>query len=167
MTRLLVLWLLAERSLTGYEIKKALTDDGTRFWFSLEDGSIYSALRTLTKHGHAEIVATEQEGNRPTRTRYRITPRGREHYRDLLVAAIETPTLPVASIDVALAARGDLDPTTVSIALAARAKALHRLIDALETNRAAAPSAAVADRNRSLLQAELDWLDELDHRLAT
>lgn len=167
MTRLLILWLLAERPLTGYEIKKALTDDGMRFWFELEDGSIYSALRTLTKHGHAEIAGTEQQGNRPTRTRYRITAAGRRRYRELLIDALRTPALPIAPIDVALAARGDLDPTAVSEALAARTKSLHELGTDIDAHGAAAPSRAVVDRNRALVLAELDWLEQLDQRTAT
>ena len=167
MARLLILWLLAERPLTGYEIKKALTDDGMRFWFELEDGSIYSALRTLTKHGHTEIVGTEQEGNRPQRTRYRITATGRRHYRQLLIDALRTPVLPVAPIDVALAARGDLDSTAVTEALAARTKTLHELSDDIDARRSAAPSSALVDRNQALVQAELDWIAHLDHRTAT
>ena len=167
MARLLTLWLLAERPLTGYEIKKALTDDGMRFWFGLEDGSIYSVLRTLTKHGHAEIVATEQHGNRPTRTRYRITAAGRRHYRELLVEALATPALPVAAIDVALAAGGDLDPTVVGEALATRTKALHELLADAEAHRNASPASIIVDRNVALLSAELDWLARTDDRSAT
>lgn len=167
MTRLLVLWLLAERPLTGYEIKKALTDDGMRFWFALEDGSIYSALRTLTKHGDTEIVGTERDGNRPTRTRYRITEAGTRRYRQLLIEALATPALPVAPIDVALAARGDVDATATSEALASRTKSLHALLADIDAHRSASPSSAVADRNRALVMAELDWLEQLDQRTAT
>jgi len=167
MARLLILWLLAERRLTGYEIKKALTDDGMTFWFALEDGSIYSVLRTLVKHGDAEVVGTEQEGNRPKRTRYRITAQGRRHYKELLVEALRTPLLPVAPIDVALAARGDLDSTIVSEALAGRTKSLHELTVEIEQQRTAAPSDALVDRNSIIVQAELDWLGQLDQRTAT
>ncbi|MEL6891801.1 MAG: PadR family transcriptional regulator [Actinomycetota bacterium] len=167
MTRLLILWLLAERPLTGYEIKKALTDQGMRFWFELEDGSIYSALRTLTKHGHTRIVGTEQEGNRPQRTRYRITAAGKRHYRQLLIDALRTPALPVAPIDVALAAQGDLDPTAVTEALAARTKRLRELGDHIDVHRTAAPSGALVDRNQALVHAELEWLARLDHRTTT
>ena len=87
MARLLVLWLLNERPMHGYEIKKSLSDAGMRFWFGLEDASIYSVLRTLAKHGYAVASAPEQQGNRPARTRYEITTEGRRHYRQLLEQA--------------------------------------------------------------------------------
>ena len=60
MARLLVLWLLSERSSYGYEIKKALGGQGTALWFRLDDASIYSALRTLTKHGQLNVTIGEE-----------------------------------------------------------------------------------------------------------
>jgi DNA-binding PadR family transcriptional regulator len=167
MARLLVLWLLAERQLTGYEIKKALSDEGMKFWFGLEDASIYSTLRTLTKHGHAQIVGTEQQGNRPARTRYRITNEGRRYYRGLLTHVLAVPSLPIAPIDVVLAASGDLEPTTVSEALARRSKALHELAAQIAELAAAAPSPTIADRNLCMVAAEIAWLNSLDQRRIT
>ncbi len=167
MARLLVLWLLSEHPMHGYQIKKALSDDGIAFWFGLEDASIYSVLRTLTKNGYAQELPAEQSGNRPQRTKYRITASGRRHYRHLLAEALAHPTPPVAAVDVALAARGDLDPTAISEALATRTKSLHGLEAEIEAARAAAPAAAIVDRNLALVQAELSWLNELDHSTIT
>lgn len=167
MARLLVLWLLSEQPMHGYQIKKALSDDGMAFWFGLEDASIYSALRTLTKNGYAQELPTEQPGNRPPRTRYRITASGRQHYRYLLTEALKHPTPPIAAIDVALAARGDLDATTISEALATRTKSLHTLEEKIEAARSAAPATAIVDRNLTLVRAELRWLSELDHSTIT
>ena len=167
MARLLVLWLLAERSSYGYEIKKALSDEATGFWFSLDDASIYSALRTLTKHGHTKQLGTEQEGRRPQRTRYAITSSGRRYYRSLLVDALATPSLPVAPVDVALAARGDLDPTAVSEALARRATSLDELATGIEAARLSTPSPAIASRNLALVDAERAWLAALDQSTIT
>ena len=167
MTRLLVLWLLNERSSYGYEIKKALSDDDIAFWFALDDASIYSALRTLTKHGHAVEVGVEQDGHRPKRTRYAITPAGRQQYRQLLLDALSTPVLPVAAIDVALAARGDLDPTEVGQALAKRAKTLNEMAAGIEAARPGTPSPEIARRNLALVESELDWLAGLDQSTIT
>ena len=60
LTRLLVLWLLSEGRLHGYQIKKILDDDTLRFWFPDEFGSIYSVLRTLERHGYVTPVAVER-----------------------------------------------------------------------------------------------------------
>lgn len=163
MARLLVLWLLNERAMHGYQIKKALTDDGMAFWFRLEDASIYSVLRTLTKNGYAESDGGDSGGGRRQRTTYRITSSGRQYYRSLLAEALATPVRPASPIDVALSARGDLEPTEVSSALADRSKRLHELVAEMQRGKRAAPSAAMVERNLAVVQAELDWLDRLDH----
>lgn len=167
MARLLVLWILSEHPMHGYQIKKALSDEGMSFWFGLEDASIYSVLRTLAKNGYAQELPSEQAGNRPRRTRYRITPAGRRYYRNLLAEALAQPTPSIAAVDVALAARGDLDSATVSEALATRTKSLHELEAQIEAARAAAPAPAMVDRNLALVRAELAWLAELDHATIT
>lgn len=167
MARLLVLWLLSERSCYGYEMKKALSDESTRFWFALDDASIYSVLRTLTKHGYAEAVGVEQEGARPRRTRYAITGEGRRHYRELLVEALSTPVRPIGPIDIALAARGDLPATEVGMALAERAKRLDRTATRIREHRRGAPSPAIADRNLAIVEAERAWLATLDQATIT
>jgi DNA-binding PadR family transcriptional regulator len=163
MIRLLVLWLLSERAMYGYEIKKSLSDPGFAFWFPVEDASIYSALRTLAKHGYAVEAAVEQPGARPRRTRYAITAEGRRLYHRLLAEALATPVLSVGLVDVALAAGGDLDPTEIGVALSARAKALAELREDIEGARRAAPHPAIVDRNLGIVEAELRWLERLDH----
>ncbi len=167
MARLLVLWLLSERSSYGYEIKKSLSDDTTAFWFSLDDASIYSALRTLTKHGFTREVGVEKQGGRPPRTRYAITAEGRRYYRQLLNEALSTPSLPVAAIDIALAARGDLDAASVGTALARRAKSLEELTARIEANRSGSPSPEIASRNLAIVRAEQAWLASLDQSTIT
>ena len=167
MARLLVLWLLSERSSYGYEIKKTLGDEANRIWFALEDASIYSVLRTLTKNGYAEAVGTERAGARPTRTRYAITAAGRRYYRQLLVDALSTPARPIGPIDVALAARGDLPAADVGVALAQRAAALDEMASELRVGHRSAPSPAMAARNLAVIEAEQAWLAELDHTTIT
>jgi DNA-binding PadR family transcriptional regulator len=162
MARLLVLWILSERASYGYEIKKALTDGGTAFWFGLDDTSIYSALRTLVKHGYAREVGIEQPGARPPRTRYEITAAGRRHYRELLIEALATPRPPTAPIDVALAAHGDLDEATVRAALDRRNAALSDLEAGIHGAAAAAPGRAIVDRHLAAVRAEREWLARLD-----
>jgi DNA-binding PadR family transcriptional regulator len=167
MGRLLVLWLLSEQPMYGYEIKKALTNGGMAFWFGLEDASIYSVLRTLTKNGFAKELDAEQSGNRPVRTRYSITSSGQQYYRTLLREAMTTVALPISPFDVALAARGDLGPAVVAQALDTRLASLRELEDAIDATRSAAPNTAIVERNLALVVAERTWLETLDHRTIT
>lgn len=161
MTRLLLLWLLAERALTGYEIKRGLTDAGMRFWFTVEDASIYSVLRTLLRNGHVVEEAVERTDTRRPRTRYAITPEGRAHYRGLLRQALADPHPFAAPVEVALAAGGDLDPGEVVSCLSLRAEALRGLIAEQERHAPSSPSVPLVGRRRALARAELAWVEEL------
>ncbi len=165
MTRLLVLWLLAERPQHGYAIRKALADGGLLFWFAVEEASIYSVLRTLVKAGHATEGAAEPGRAGRPRVLYAITPTGRRHYAALLRDALATPSLPAAAIDVALTAGGDLPDDEVVALLGARGAALRELLDGMAAHASAAPAAALVERRRALAAAELAWTEEQIRRL--
>ncbi len=70
-----LLALLAQRDLTGYELKvrfeRALGD----FW-QLNSGQVYSTLERLRRAG---LVARQKENGAVERTRYTLLPRGRRH----------------------------------------------------------------------------------------
>jgi DNA-binding PadR family transcriptional regulator len=60
----------------GYQVRRELLSWRADVWAKVAPGSIYQALRTLTKHGLLEPVATEAGAGGPERTVYRITPDG-------------------------------------------------------------------------------------------
>jgi DNA-binding PadR family transcriptional regulator len=157
MVRLLILWLLSERPLHGYRIKKILEDEGLAFWYPVEFASIYSALRTLAKEGWVVEEATEREGSRPPRTRYRITPAGRDHYRHLLRAAWSEAPHHRHPIDVACAAGGDLEGQEVLALLERRVTNLETRSTEIDAATRASPSRLLVDRARRLNAAETDW----------
>jgi DNA-binding PadR family transcriptional regulator len=82
-TRLVILGLLQDRPLHGYEIKHVI-EDHMGDWTSIAFGSIYFALKKLTEEGMIEVAATERAGNRPSRTVYAVTDAGREEFLRLL-----------------------------------------------------------------------------------
>jgi len=82
-TRLVILGLLQQRPLHGYEIKHVI-EDHMGDWTSIAFGSIYFALKKLTEEGMIEVAATERAGNRPSRTVYAVTDTGREEFLRLL-----------------------------------------------------------------------------------
>jgi DNA-binding PadR family transcriptional regulator len=156
-TRLLILWLLSERSMHGYQIKKSLTDHGMRFWFEVEDASIYSSLRTLVRLGYAVEAGIEAGETKRPRTKYAITASGRAHYRELLQRALaDTPSFR-SPIDVAMCAGGDLAPAEIASSLRARAANLADRIDALAGVSRSAPDPSLVDRHRAHLDVELAW----------
>jgi DNA-binding PadR family transcriptional regulator len=82
-TRLVILGLLRERPLYGYEIK-SIIEDHMGDWTNIAFGSIYFALGKLSDEGFIEKVATEQAGNRPSRSIYQITTKGQDEFMRLL-----------------------------------------------------------------------------------
>jgi DNA-binding PadR family transcriptional regulator len=159
LVRLLVLWLLSEQPLHGYRIKRALDDEGVAFWFPVEFASVYSLLRTLVKQGHAEELGLEQEGARPERMLYRISRKGRAHYRDLLERAWSEPEPPGERVLVALAALPDLAPERLQAALQRRKAALTERLAQCAALADAAPEPAMVQRTLALTRADLKWLE--------
>lgn len=165
LSRLLVLWLLAEQPLHGYRIKTILDDEALRFWFPIEFGSIYAVLRSLVKAGFVEPVAVERVGQRPERTRYAITRAGRRHLAELLERAWRELSRSADPIALALAARSDLaDERRVPKLLGERIAALRSRLEQLDRLERSAPAPEMVERERALARAELDWAEALQQR---
>jgi len=98
-TRLLVLGCVRIfQPVHGYDVRRELLSWRADEWASISPGSIYNALKSLTRDGLIEIVGTEQAGARPERTTYRLTPTGDEEFETLLRAAwwqVEQPVDPL------------------------------------------------------------------------
>ena len=129
----------------GYRIKLILEDDSLRFWFPVEYASIYAVLRTLVKEACVRVVAIEREGQRPERTRYAITRTGRKHFAELLAQAWREPQSPSEAIQLALAARAELDDAE---------------IEALDRLARSAPAPEMVQRQVALTRADLAWSQE-------
>jgi DNA-binding PadR family transcriptional regulator len=82
-TRLVILGVLCERPLHGYEIKHII-EEHMGDWTNIAFGSIYFALKKLSEEGFVEKAGIEQEGGRPSRTIYQITEAGRTEFLRLL-----------------------------------------------------------------------------------
>jgi DNA-binding PadR family transcriptional regulator len=84
----------------GYFIRRELLSWQADEWAKLNPGSIYNALRTLTREGYlVEKAAREGRGGGQSRTEYSLTPDGESHFLGLLRNALwhadiyETSTL--------------------------------------------------------------------------
>ena len=82
-TRVVILGLLPRKPLHGYEIKQII-ESHMGDWTSIAFGSIYFALDKLSDEGLVERASVEQHGNRPSRSIFRITGKGREEFLRLL-----------------------------------------------------------------------------------
>ncbi len=81
--RLVILGLLRENPLYGYEIKQII-EEHMSDWTSIAFGSIYFALDKLSTENFVEKVSVEKEGRRPSRSVYQITDTGRQEFLRLL-----------------------------------------------------------------------------------
>ena len=92
MTELLVLELLENENLSGYDIQLLLQTSDAQTWGGVLVGSIYYALKQLQKDDYIEVAAVERTGRRQ-RAVYRITDRGRAYLNEQAVAALQSPTV--------------------------------------------------------------------------
>jgi DNA-binding PadR family transcriptional regulator len=163
-TRLVILGLLRERPLYGYEIKQII-EEHMGDWTNIAFGSIYFALGKLADEGFIEKVATEQEGNRPSRTVYKITEAGQEEFLRLLREVWTEIERHYYTIDIALAYMEALPMEEVKGYLRGRVAQLEAIVDHIEEHRVErmagdevpASASVVFDHGVAHFQAELAW----------
>jgi PadR family transcriptional regulator AphA len=82
-----VLGLLSMAPMSGYEMRRVISESIGHFW-SESFGQIYPALKRLTAEGRVE-KKTERQKGRPDRNVYSLTTKGRERLREwLMVPAV-------------------------------------------------------------------------------
>jgi len=80
---MLILGVLAERPMHGYEIQQWMKDSRTDLWAGVRPGSLYHALKQLDAEGLIKVKNVISQGERG-RTIYQITRNGRTELRSLV-----------------------------------------------------------------------------------
>lgn len=80
---MLILGVLAEQAMHGYEIQQWMKETRTDLWADVKPGSLYHALKQLHAEGLITVADTLSQGER-TRTVYRITKAGRAELTEIL-----------------------------------------------------------------------------------
>jgi DNA-binding PadR family transcriptional regulator len=84
-TRLLVLGVVRTHGKAhGYQVRRELLSWSADRWANVAPGSIYHALKQMTKEGLLELVELESAEAGPERTGYRLTPDGETEFQILL-----------------------------------------------------------------------------------
>jgi DNA-binding PadR family transcriptional regulator len=167
-TQLVILGLLRERPLYGYELKHII-EERMGDWTSIAFGSIYYALDRLAGDDLIEEVATEQEGGRPSRTIYRITEAGHEEFLRLLRDVWSEVQRHYHTFDIGLTFIRALPVEEVKDYLRHRVAQLEAILQHLDEHQreqmaheeAPRVAAAVFDHSRAHFRAELDWTRDL------
>jgi DNA-binding PadR family transcriptional regulator len=167
-TRLVILGLLRDRPLYGYEIKQII-EGHMGDWTSIAFGSIYFALDKLTEEGLTRKVATERKGDRPSRSVYRITAAGRAEFTRLLRQTWGEVEHHYYAFDIALAFMEGLPAKETKRILRERIRqmeivqkqlAAHRK-EQLKRKEVPRVASAIFEHSRVHLKAELDWTRDL------
>lgn len=170
--RLVILGLLRERPLYGYEIKQII-EERMGDWASIAFGSIYFALDKLAGEEFVEKVEVEQEKKRPARCVYQITPKGRDEFLRLLRAGWQQVERQFFSLDICLFFLNSLPLEEVKNYLRIRQGALRDALEHLKKHRAeqmAVPevprlAGAIFDHTFVHTSAELAWVSALLQKL--
>lgn len=169
---LAVLTLLWERPMHPYEMSMTLRERRKDETVRLNFGSLYSVVEGLEKRGLIEAASTEREGNRPTRTVYRITDDGATEAVDWLSDLVRTPVKEFPQFEAALSFLPLLPPDDVARLLRMRAASVRTTLTSLETTvdearRHGLPRifALEAEYEIGLLRAELDFVVGLEQSI--
>ena len=116
---LYILGVLHRGNFHPYEIKRRLTQAMIECFTDVDIGTLYYAVRQLAECGLLTAVAHQRVARGGMRTVYRITPRGRDRFRELLHAQF--------------AAEGDLRETLYGPMLFLHLADLNLVADALRS----------------------------------
>ena len=167
-TRLVILGLLKDKALYGYEIKHII-EKHMGDWTSIAFGSIYFALNKLNDEGYVEQDTVEKVGNRPARSVYKITEKGRKEYLNLLRKVWQTIDREYYPLDIALAFSYDLPKDEVKNHILNRIMHLENALKHIKEHkkeqlgRKNIPKTAeyVFTHSEYHIQAEYNWLKSL------
>lgn len=163
--RLVILGLLRQRPLYGYEIKQII-EEHMGDWTSIAFGSIYFALDKLTEEGFIERAGVEQAGNRPSRSVFQVTETGRQEFLRLLRAGWRTVERQYFDLDLCLFFMGALPREEVKSYLHERIAGIEEVLHHVhahqeeEMAKEEVPPLARAIFSHTLAhtRAELEWL---------
>jgi DNA-binding PadR family transcriptional regulator len=162
--KLLLLGLLRRQEMHGYQLFEFIERD-LGYCTDLKKPTAYYLLNKMAQDGWIEEEMI-QDGNRPPRRVYRMTPAGEAAYQQLLRESLEGYSPITFKGDVGLAFIDDLNPDEAHRLLELRRAALQAaLADVKATPPHAGVMQWVIDHQIFHLQTELDWLDVVFIRL--
>lgn len=168
--RYLVLGLLAEKPMTGYEIKKRV-GSALKAVTSTSYGTLYPTLHRLLKDGAVEMEECPQQ-RRPDRKVYHLTARGQEELAEWIAQPAQEDQVRREFYLKLFMARNQA-PEQLRTMLHQRRRQIAAQLGELKDSRAAQngtlarPQAWVCDFSIEMCHAELDWLDRLIAQIET
>jgi DNA-binding PadR family transcriptional regulator len=145
----LVLGMLAEQPMYGYEVLERLRLRGGSEWAGVAKASVYQALQRLDRDGYATARAESgREG--PDRRTYRLTRAGRARLRQALLEGFDAEAPYETDVAVPLAFCHLLDPREARDAIARREAVVRDRIARLAEERARVRTANITGRQQAV-----------------
>jgi len=155
---LLLLGLLRKREMHGYQLSEFMETHLAMF-FDIKKATAYNLLGKMEERGWV-ASHEEQEGKRPPRRVFAITPEGEALFQDLLRNTLPEHRPAVFPGNVPILFLDALPPEELEDLLGQRQAAIRERLVTLETHLDHI-SHPLFDLNRLILKAELDWLGNL------
>lgn len=155
---LLLLGLLRKREMHGYQLSEFM-ENHLALFFDIKKATAYNLLGKMEEKGWVSS-REEQEGKRPPRRVFAITPEGEALFQELLREALPEHRRAAFPGNVPILFMDALPPEELENLLEQRRDAIRERTVALETHldHVAHP---LFDHQLLILRAELTWLEEL------
>lgn len=162
---LLFLGLLCDGPKHGYQLKKLLQEVSSTF-AGFKTDSIYYPLKKMLKNALV-TQALAREGRRPRKYIYKITHKGQEEFRKLLLKNLLTIERPYFSIDLSLYFLKYIPRDLRQRYLRVRLKLLNKLKASLQRfksnllKNSSTHLTTIVEHNQELLEAEIKFIRRL------
>ncbi len=162
---LLILGLLMDRPMHGYEISQVIANEEISAWLSISLTSIYYALNKLKKNSLIVETVHKSETS-PERSVYHLTEKGRATFFDLMDKSLASAERPYFDFDLGVYFINRLPQQRVTQLLDKRRRFLREWAASLEASLAAehekaesSPKLVILEHSRAYLKVEQEWLD--------
>jgi DNA-binding PadR family transcriptional regulator len=100
-TDLLLLGLLLDRPMHGYEIYQTIQNEGIDGWFSISAAGVYYSLRKLHEQGLV-VESRQRRGGSASKSIYRLTGNGRSAFMEAMDVELASQEEPCLDYDLAI-----------------------------------------------------------------
>ena len=156
----------------GYQVRRELRNWSAERWASVQPGSIYHALKSLAKDDLLEATGTEESGEGPARTVYRITPEGETELLTMVGRALADATTTLDELGAGIALLTMLPRRQAIVLLKHRLTGLEGQLPSARHAVTSYPEMGMPEHASELarlwvahIEAQLTWTRELLERL--
>jgi DNA-binding PadR family transcriptional regulator len=169
-TELLLLGLLMQRPMHGYELYQQIQTEGMGTWFSISPASVYYALDRL--HERDLVTEIRQHRRSARKATYRLTEGGRSAFFAGMELHLATQEETFLASDLAMYLLNKMPVQRAIPQLQQRQKSLARQVREVDATLAAAQDSgcsplklAILDHRRRFLEMEHEWLTGILHEV--